>query len=196
MSGFLQEPQDISNQNYANTGLANIFNYGLSTGQQGQQTGQSTLNRSISTLGTADQYFKNLLTAGRTQTAQNAAPAIQTAVGQGTTARNQQAQFGTGRTGGTAAGNQQQQTNTNASIDSIISSTLNTQKQQGAQGELSVAGAEASIGSTELSAALANLGLSESAVQSILSGNLQGQQISAQESQGLGLAIGRLLAAA
>ena len=184
---------DRGNQLAATQGEWNIFNTGLPTGNAQQATGTNTLSTATSTLQPAQQYYQNLLSAGRTETAQNAAPAINSTLAQSDAARVQQGQFGTSRQGGTAAGNQQQQTNTESSIDNIINNTLQTGKATGAAGLEKIASEQASIGSTELASALSNLGLSQTAINSILQNSTasRGQSFDIQQQEGS--AIGSLL---
>jgi hypothetical protein len=149
------------------SGLNNIFNYSLPTAQQGQSAGSANL-------GTAANYYQNLLTAGRTQTAQNAAPALNAQL-QGTDTRNrEQSISGTGRTGGTAESNAQQSTANQSNIDNIINSTLQTGKATGASGLTQV-------GSTQLNDALAQLGIATGTQGTLYSGSLnkEGMQTSA-----------------
>lgn len=145
----------------------NVFGQGLNlqnqtnaTGQKQQQSGQTNLNN-------ASQYWNNLLTAGRTQTATNAAPAIDAAVAGSNAQKTQGAQFGSGRSGGTAAGNQQNQTNTQSSIDNIINTNLTGGKAAAASGLTGIGGAELAAGSTSINEALSALGISGNAGENV-----------------------------
>lgn len=173
MGGFLgiggsSANTDRGNQLAATQGDWSIFNYGLPTGQQQQAQGSGTLNTALTTLGPAQNYFDSLLSGGRTQAQQLAGPAINATIDQGNSNRNANANFGTGRTGGTAPTNQQAGTQTQSQIDNIISSTLNTGRQQGAAGLQGISSAQAGIGGTQLSDAMSLLGLGSGAVNDIL----------------------------
>lgn len=160
---------DRATQLAAQQGGWNIFSQGLGFGTSTEGTGTADLTAAKSTLGGPEQYWNSLLTAGRTQTAQNAAPAINTALAGADAARKQEGAFGTSRVGGTAAANREAGSKTQGSIDDIVSNTLMTGRTAGAQGLERVSGAQAAIGQTELSTALASLGLSADTIKSIMS---------------------------
>src|ERR1700732_2904503 len=90
---------DRGNQLAATQGEWNLFNYGLPNGQTQQASGTNTLNTSLKTLQPSADYYKSLLTAGRTSTAFNSAPAINSALAQDDTQRRQSATAGTSRPG-------------------------------------------------------------------------------------------------
>lgn len=177
MGGFLGIGQS-GGEKSATSNLSNIFNYALPTAENNQNAGQNTLNSALSTLGPAQSYYQNLLTAGRTQTAQSSAPAINSALSSADAQRRQEATSGTGRTGGTAELNREAGAGTSSTIDNIINQTLQTGRQAGAQGLQGVAGAQAGIGGTSLSNAIANLGIASGGEQSLYSGAIakEGQQ--------------------
>lgn len=179
--GGSSEKTDRGNQLAATQGDWSIFNYGLPTAQQQNKSGTSAL-------GTAQDYFSKLLTAGRTDTAQSAAPAINAEIAGSDAGRRKEASSGTGRTGGTAELNREQGAQTQSNIDSIINSTLQTGKAEGAKGL-------ESIGSTDLSSAVANLGISSTAVNDILSNATGSRSTSNQIGQDAGSAIGQLILA-
>lgn len=179
--GGSSEKTDRGNQLAATQGDWSIFNYGLPTAQQQNKSGTSAL-------GTAQDYFSKLLTAGRTDTAQSAAPAINAEIAGSDAERRKEASSGTGRTGGTAELNREQGAKTQSNIDSIINSTLQTGKEVGAKGL-------ESIGSTDLSSAVANLGISSTAVNDILSNATGSRSTSHQFGEDAGSAIGQLILA-
>jgi len=111
----------------ARQGLWNVFNYSLPTGQNMQSSATSTL-------GGAENYWHNLLSAGRTQTAQNAAPAIQAQLAQGDAARRAEGAMGTSRVGGTNALNREAGAGTSRGIDDLISQTMTGGRAVAAQG--------------------------------------------------------------
>jgi hypothetical protein len=197
MGGFLgiggsSAKTDRGNQLAATSGDWSLFNYGLGQGQAGQATGQTDLSTALSTLGAPQQYFQNLLTAGRTQTQENAAPAIDQVLANATATRNAEGTFGTSRTGGTVAANRNASANTQSQIDQIINTNLQTGRAQGAQGLEAVSGAQASIGGTELQNSLAALGLSEQAVNQILGNATQSKQNDPNVGNAIGSAVGQL----
>jgi hypothetical protein len=185
---------DRGNQLAATQGTWNVFNSGLglesqqnATGQEQQATGQTNLN-------SATNYWSNLLTAGRTQTAQNAAPAVQAVVSGADAQRNQQSEFGTGRTGGTAAQNQTAATTTQGSIDNIINENLVGGKTAAATGLAGAGATDLSAGSTAISQALASLGISGSSASSILNNATQSYQYNQQNNGQIASSVGEALA--
>jgi hypothetical protein len=173
MGGFLgiggsSAKTDRATQLAAQQGDWNIFGYGMPAGQAGQATGQADLSTAMSSLGGPQQYFQNLLTAGRTQTAQNAAPAVDQALANATATRNAEGTFGTSRTGGTVAANREASSNTQSQIDQIINTNLQTGKAQGAAGLQEISAAQAGIGGQELANSLQLLGLSQDSINAIM----------------------------
>ena len=181
---------DRGNQLAATQGQWNIFNYGLPQGQAGQATGQADLSAAKGTLQAPENYFRSLLTAGRTETAATSAPAVNTALAQSDAARRTEATMGTGRGGGTAAANREASTTTGAGIDQIINQNMVGGRAAGASGLQQIAGEKASIGGVELSNALSLLGLGKGAIDSILSNATQ----SKQNDPNVGNAIGQAAA--
>ena len=167
---------DRTNQLNATTGAFNVFNSGLSNESAAQTAGTGDLSA-------ATNYWRSLLSPGRTVATQNAAPAIDATVAQADATRNQGGQFGTGRTGGTAAANQGAATNTQSTIDQIINQNLTGGKATAAQ-ELQ------SAGSTELSNAVANLGISGSSADAIMSNASNSYQFNTQQQEKLGASVG------
>ncbi len=201
MGGFLgiggsSAKTDRGNQLAATQGEWNIFNYGMPTGQAQQATGSNVLGSSLQPVNEAQDYFSNLLKAGRTDTAMRSAPAVNAALAGGDAQRMQNAEFGTGRSGGTAAANANAGAATTGNIDNIINTNLVQGQAQGAAG-LNQAGAlKAGIGSDFLANALQLLGLGAHANDQILSNATQSRPISYQIGQqtagGIGAAIGQL----
>ena len=177
----------------AQSGLWNLYSQGLGLGTTGAATGTADLTTAKAGLGTAEQYWQNLLTAGRTQTAQNAAPAINAAIAQGDTTRKSEGTFGTGRTGGTVAANREATTATGSTIDNIINQNLIGGRTQGAQGVQAVAGEQAAIGTNEMSQALQALGLSADSVSAIMQNATQSRPISNEMNLQTQEQIGQLL---
>lgn len=154
----------------------------------------------MSDLGPAQNYYKNLLTAGRTQTAAQAAPAVNSELAQSDARRNAEGAFGTGRSGGTAGVDRAAGEESQSKIDNIINETLMGGRQEGARGLERVSGETAQIGSTELSNSMRMLGLSSDAVNNILSNSTQSRVISnkinLQTQEQWGQLIGGLMMAA
>ena len=172
-----------------------VFQYGLPAGETGQAQGQAQLAQANATLNPAQNYFQQQLTAGRAQTAENAAPAINATLAQTDAQRTQAGNFGTARTGGTAALNQEAGTAATSRIDDIISKTLLTQKQEGAAGLEKVAGERAAIGNSELANAMGLLGLSQQTASDLLENATESRQISFEQQQAVGAGIGGLAVA-
>jgi hypothetical protein len=168
MSGFMGFGQS-GGEKSATSNLNNVFGYGLDTSKASQKSGSGAL-------GDAASYFKSLLTAGRKQTAQNSAPAVNAQLAQTDAARKQEATTGTGRSGGTVEANREASTTSMKSIDDIINKNMIQGREAGA------AGLE-SIGGTELQNALQALGISSGTQQSLYSGAIQKE---GQQSQGFG----------
>lgn len=188
MGGFLgiggsSAKTDRNTQLAAQQGNWNIFNWGLPQGEATQAQGQATLNSSLKPLGQAQDYFSKLLTEGRQQTMQNAAPAVQATLDASNAQKTQAGQFGTQRVGGTAAAQREAGSAATSSIDKIINQNLLQGQQEGAQGLESVAGAKAGIGAEQLSNSLALLGLSENSINSIMNNATASRAESFKENQ-------------
>ena len=143
--------------------LNSIFNYALPTAEASQTSGNTALNTAGGTLASAGDYFKKLLTAGRTDTAARSAPAINAALATGDAAKRQAAATGTGRTGGTAAANREADVTTQGNIDNIINTNLMQGQQEGAAGLAQVGGEQTALGSTLLNNAAQLLGIGTTA---------------------------------
>ncbi len=148
----------------ATANLNNIFGYGMDTSKKSEATGTSTL-------GDAASYFKGLLTAGRQKTAQNAAPAVNAQVSQSDAVRREEASRGSGRSGGTVAADREASSTGMKNVDDIINQNMVKGKQAGAEGLTG-------IGESQLSHALALLGLGKDTQSTLYSGavNKEGQQ--------------------
>ncbi len=202
MGGFLglggsSASTDRGNQLAATQGEWSLFDYGLGTGQNQQAAGTNTLNSSLKTLQPSADYYKSLLTAGRTDTAFNSAPAINATLAQSDTQRRQSAAAGTSRTGGTAAANRESGEATSSKVDDIINSTLLQGREVGAKGLQQVAGQEAAVGSDQLSNALNLLGLSQTSVTDILnnatSSRAESYKINQDQLGQYGAALGQIV---
>lgn len=165
-----------------------IYGQGLNLLDQTNQTGTKLQEQGQGSLNDASTYWKNLLTAGRTQTAQNAAPAVNAAVAGSNAQRTQGAQFGSARSGGTAAGNQQAATNTQSNIDNIINENLVGGRAEGAKGLQSVGGTELAAGGSSINQALNALGISGNAGENVATDALGTYSDSAARSAAAGQA--------
>ncbi len=152
----------------ATQGAWNIYNAGLPTGQAQQTAGQQTLQTAQANLQPASQYWQNLLTGGRTQYAGMAAPQINSTLAGADATRNQAAQFGSGRSGGAVSQQRDAATQTQSQIDNTLNQNIVQGRQAGAQGATQVAAADTAIGGVQLQNALAQLGLSQSAIEDIM----------------------------
>ncbi len=141
---------DRNTQLSAQSGMWNIFNQNLGVGQ--------------GAVGSAQQYFRGLMAPGRTQATQNAAPAIQANVDQATAARTAAASGGTGRTGGNVAANAGAGAATAKTNADIVNQNMTAGRSEGAQGMLQ--------------SGLAQLGLSEDAVNSIMNNATESRKTS------------------
>jgi hypothetical protein len=168
----------------ATQGSWNIFNYGLPTGQSQQTSGQNTLQTAQANLQPASQYWQSLLTGGRTQYAGMAAPQINSTLAGADATRTQAAQFGSGRSGGAVSQQRDAATGTQKQIDDTLNTNIVQGRQAGAQGATQVAAADTAIGGVQLQNALAQLGLSQTAIEDIMKNSSTNYQFdSQQESQ-------------
>lgn len=156
----------------------NVFNYALPQAQQTQATGQQTLNTAQRTLQPAQSYWERLLQGGRGDIAQLSAPAVSAAQAQSDAAARQAATMGTSRTGGGAAIQAEAPAQTAQNIDQIINQNLVGGRQAGAEGLSKIAGQQAQIGDVQLANSLRLLGLSDDAVNQILTNATNSRQIS------------------
>lgn len=197
MSGILgggSSKTDRGNQLAATSADWNIFNRGLGLSDQLNQSGQELQQTGKSNLSDASQYWKNLLTAGRTETAANAAPAVNAAEAGADATRAQRAQFGTGRSGATVAQDAEAGATTQKNIDDIINQNLIGGREAGARGLASTGATELSAGTSSLSQALQSLGLSEGAANSILENSFASRKYSDQQHAEMGQAAGKAAA--
>ncbi len=184
--------------------LRNIFNWGLPEGKQGAAKGQATLDTALGTEGAAlksldpaEQYYRNLLGAGRQQIAQMSAPATDAVLAAKDATTRQNASFGTGRSGGAVAAQANAGTAAQSEIDQIINKNLMSAGATGAQGmervseeKSRIGGEQADIGARELSTALSELGLSASAIEAILSNAQQSWRDVNKRNEDIGGGIG------
>lgn len=136
-----------------------VFGYALPTSKESDAQGGANL-------GTAGDYFNSLLKADRTLTTQNAAPAINQELSAEDAAKRREAITGTGRTGGTAEANRMQDSANIGKTADIVNKTGIEQKAIGAQGV-------ESVGNDQVRRALGLMGLSEQAINSLLSDTRQ-----------------------
>lgn len=144
-----------------------IYQQGLDLNKQQNTTGQAQQKQGTQNLTNATDYWNRLLTAGRTDTAKQAAPAVDATLAQSNAATTQGAQFGSGRSGGTSADNQQRQTQTQGKIDDIINQNLVGGKTAAAQELTGIGGTELAAGSTSINQALSALGISGNAGENV-----------------------------
>lgn len=174
---------DRGNQLAATSGLWNVFNWAMPTGQSQQTAGSGTLNNALGTLGPAQQYFQGLLAPGRTQATLNAAPGINATLNSSDAAKKQSGNLGTERSGGTAALNRESGVQTQSTIDDLINSNLIGGQATGAQGLQGIAGQQAGIGGAQLNNASNLLGLGSNADTNILNNATTSRPISQQANQ-------------
>jgi hypothetical protein len=172
--------------------LNNVFNLGLGYGTQQEQAGQGMVQNAQSTLQPAEAYYRSLLTAGRTQTAEQAAPAIQGALAQSDAAKREAAATGTSRSGGAAEANAEAGSKTGATIDSIINENLMGGKKAGAEGLMGVAKDKAVMGNMTLANAMQMLGLGAGASEDTLAASIGSRMDSAKLAAAQGQAYGEL----
>ncbi len=183
--GNTGEKTDRGAQLGARQSLWNISNYGLPTGENMQSSATGTL-------GGAENYWRNLLTAGRTQTAQNAAPAIQATEASGDAARQAAGAFGTNRVGGTNAMNREAGAGTSRSIDDLISQTMTGGRAMAAQGLQTDAQIKFADAANLLGLGTRSI---EDIIQNATNSRLISNQISRQSINDVGTTVGALLGA-
>jgi len=202
MGGFLGiggsgAKTDRGSELAARQGQWNVFNTGVADNAQSQTAGQDALTGAGTSLNSAEDYFKRLMGAGRADTAQMSAPAINSATSAADANRTAEATAGTGRGGGTAALNRNADTQTQSNIDNIINQNLMSEHSTGAQGEMGVAGARTGIGSTELNNAINNLGIAGQAGNNILTDSTKSYQFTQPRQDasmaGLGSQLGQII---
>jgi hypothetical protein len=214
MGGFLgiggsSSKTDRGNQLQAVTDSKNIFNWAMPAAQSQQASGtntiagaQDTLKSALTPLSEAESYWSKLLTAGRAETAQNSAPAINATLDSADTAKRQEASQGTARTGGTVEANHEAGAQTRSKIDDIINQNMVGGRQAGAEGLTKAAGTTAEIGaglgalgSTIWSNAANLLGTSTGIQSQIMDNATDSRKISMQAQQDAGAAVGNLIMA-
>ena len=164
----------------------------MAIGNQQETAGEGMVQNAQSTLQPAESYYRNLLTAGRTQTAAEAAPAIQGALAQSDAAKRESAATGTSRSGGTAAANAEAGSKTGATIDNIINENLMGGKKAGAEGLTTVAKDKAVLGNMTLANAMQALGLGAGASEDTLAASIGSRVDSTNIAASQGQAYGQL----
>jgi hypothetical protein len=163
--------------------LTSAYNYALPTGENLQASGSAASNDAAA-------GFNQMLTAGRTQTAENAAPAINSELSAADAAKRREALTGTGRTGGTAEADRMAAGTTEGKIDNTINQTTQADKTAGEQGL-------ASVGAQQMSQAGNLLSTGGQEVNSVLGNTLNSEQTSQNIRQqtygGVGTDVGNLI---
>ena len=199
MGGFMgiggSSAKTDRNQTLGDYGKLNsVFSQGMAIGNQQEQAGQGMVQNAQATLQPAETYYRNLLTAGRTQTAEQAAPAIQGALAQSDAAKREAAATGTSRSGGAAEAHAEAGSKTGATIDDIINKNLMGGKQAGAEGLTTVAKDQAVMGNMTLANAMQALGLgagaSEDTLAASIGSRVDSSNIAAAQGEGIGQLAG------
>ena len=193
MGGFMgiggSSAKTDRNQTLGDYGKLNsVFSQGMAIGNQQEQSGQGMVQNAQSTLAPAEDYYRNLLTAGRTQTAAEAAPAVQGALAQSDAAKREAATMGTSRSGGTAAANAEAGSKTGGTIDNIINENLMGVKKTGAEGMTKVAQEKGQLGGMTMANAMQMLGLGAGASEDTLNASIKSRMDSDQIAQETGAA--------
>lgn len=172
----------------------NIFGQGLPTGTAQEGAGIQSLGQAQKTLQAPQQYWRSLLTGGRQQYAQQAAPQINAVNAQADATRRQADQFGSGRSGATVAQQRDASTGTQSTIDQVLNQNIVSGRQQGAQGLQQVSGQQAAIGGQQLQNALQELGLSQTSIEDIMKNSQANYQFDTQQNEQRGAAAGQMAA--
>lgn len=172
---------DRNTQLSAQQGLWSVFNQGIGTGAPATKD-------ALGGLDSAKAYWQKLLTRGRTQTAQDSAPAVNAAQDQADAAKRQEGNMGTGRGGGTAAINREASSTTAKSIDDIINQNMMGGRSEGAKGIASTSTAEGNIG-------MGLEGLAAGAVSDIMGNATKSRELSYKINQQEGQAVAQLILA-
>ena len=197
MGGFMgiggSSAKTDRNQTLGDYGKLNsVFSQGMAIGNQQETAGQGMIQNAQTTLGPASDYYKSLLTAGRTQTAEQAAPAVQGALAQSDAAKRESAATGTSRSGGAAEAHAEAGSKTGATIDDIINKNLMGGKAAGAEGLTTVAKDQAVMGNMTLTNAMQALGLGAGASEDTLAASIGSRMDSAQLAASQGQAYGQM----
>lgn len=178
--------QDRQNQLDATAGLKNVFNYGMKTGAAGQNAGNAAVNDALG-------YWTRQMQAGRSETAQNAAPALNAETDQADAERREQAQQGTARAGGTAEVNAEAGAKERKNIDDLINKTMTGQRNAAASNV-------GNLGALEMQNANNLLGLGANAEGAVMSdadeSRKTSEDIAKRNESELGQTIGGLITAA
>ena len=173
--------------------LTNVFSWALPAGQQNLAQGQQFTQLAQGDIGQAQNYFQNLLGAGRTQTAQRIAPAVNGQLAATDAQKRQAALTGDSRTGGTTGAQAEANSNSNASIDNMVSQALQTGQQEGASGLAKIGQQEAGLAGQENQLGLGLTGTATQSIEDLLQTALQSRLNSANIQQQQGAGIGSLL---
>lgn len=152
--GGSSEKTDRKQELDARDQLRNVFSYALPEGKAQEGSGASLS-------GQAGDYFGRLLKSGRSEVAQQAAPAINSQLSAADATKRREAAIGTGRTGGTAEADRMAAGDTEGKVANIINSTDQQNKAVAAQGA-------AAVGGDQMKQALGLLGLSGSQIDALL----------------------------
>lgn len=167
---------DRSNQLAGYGDLSNIYNTGLSQGNNASATGQSEL-------GQASGYDSSILSGNRSSIMSSLSPQISSITGQANQNKKQQSAMGTSRGGGTDALNQQSQQQTQGAITNAIGGA-----QSGAAKDL------AGIGSTEVGTGANLLGLGANAAGTLTGDAASSYATTSAQNAASGAAAGQLAA--
>ncbi len=163
----------------------NIFNYALPEGKSLESTGSSLA-------GQGGDYFGRLLRSGRTDTTQQAAPAVNAELSAADAQKRREALTGTGRTGGTNEADRMAGATTDANIANTVNETEQQNKTAGATGATNA-------GDAQMRQALGLLGMGGQQIDALLNNTTQSraqsEQIHNAAYDRVGSDIGNVLAA-
>jgi len=148
--------------------VRNVFSYALPVAKTGQTTGADTTADAGNIFRESGDFFKQMLRAGRSEVAQQSAPAINANLEANDAIRRREAVTGTGRTGGTAELDRMASAEVSGKNADIVNQTLQTNKAVGGQGVLASSQGLADVGNAQLRNSLALLGLSAEQIDTLL----------------------------
>lgn len=185
MGGFLgiggsSEKTDRANQLQAVTDMKSIYNWGLPEGKSQVAQGKAATQ-------TAEDFYKQLMTQGRTGTAEMSASSVNAAREQADASKKEAGTRGTARSGGTAGAERESGQKTESSIDKIINENMMGGKMAGAQGM-------ERVGKQQTSTGLNLVNMSENIVSQIMENATQSRGQSNQIASQAGESYGQLAA--
>lgn len=156
-----------------------LYNYTFPLGKQTAEEGRNTITEGMNTLKSPEQYFTDILSGSRPQLMGAIAPEVNAINEVAQAGRETEGAYGTGRGGGSAAANREAETERQkATYGSIFGA-----RPQAAESLVGIGKVKSEVGLQQFSNALRALGLSQSAIESILQSAGQSRAIGSAENK-------------